>query len=128
MLGLAASEEGLEGSALLAETSRGTQGVNNEVALLDGLGTIDLVATEGSNDLVGFLGPAMAEEPSGRLGEVKHGDADEDGEDKLESDGEAPDKVIRTVRCAIVDPVSNQSTKGNDTAFNADEKTAVRCL
>lgn len=128
MLGLAASKESLEWSALLAVTAGSTEGVDNKVALLEGLGTVDLVTTESSNDLVGVLGAAVAEKPSGRLGKVEHGDDDEDGEDKLESDGETPDEVIGTVRRAVVDPVSNQGAKGNDTTFNADEKTTVRCL
>lgn len=128
MLGLAAGEESLEGSALLAVTAGSTKGVDNKVALLDGLGAVDLVTAESSNDLVGVLGAAVAEKPSGRLGKEEHGAGDEDGEDKLESDRETPNEVIGTVRSAIVNPVGNQSAKGNDTTFNANEKTTVRCL
>lgn len=121
----ATGEESLDGSALLATEARGADGVDNKVNLLLGLGAVDIEATDGSDDGGGLFVSLMGEKPSRRLGEPDHGDAKNETKEDLESNGESPDEVIRTVRRTIVDPVGDEGTKGNDTTLDTDEKTSV---
>lgn len=128
VLSPAVGEESLDGGALLTGETRGADGVEDDVTLLLGLDAVDLVAADGSNGGLGVLVPLVSEQPSGGLGQPDHGDADNEAKDALEGNGEAPDEVIGAVGGAVVDPVGDQSSEGDNTTLNADEQTTVARL
>ncbi len=125
VLRLAVGDEGFEWGAAAVGTARGTEGIDDQVALETRVRAVFLVAADGGDDAVGFGDAVVAEEPAGGLGEEEHGADDQDGEDDLEGDGEAPDEVVGPVRGAVVDPVGDQAAEGDDAALDADEEAAV---
>lgn len=118
-------EESLDGSALLAITTRGTERIDNEVALEHSLGASLFVTTDGGDDAVSFRLALVAQKPSRRLGKEHHGEDDEHGEDDLEGNRETPDKVIRPVGSTVVEPVGDQCTESDDTTFDTDQKSSI---
>ncbi|KAI6762648.1 hypothetical protein HG530_008628 [Fusarium avenaceum] len=125
VLGLSTGEESLNGSALLGSEARGTDGVDDTVSLGAGLVAVNLVATDGSDDSLGFLVAVVGEQPSRRLGKPDHGNTEDETKDDLEGNGESPCEVLGTVRAAVVDPVGDEGTEGNDTTLDTDEETSV---
>ena len=125
VLRLAVGEEGLDGGALLAGEARGADGVEDHVPLGLCLLAVDFISTEGGNGPLGLLVPLVGEEPARAVGQPDHDGAEDEGEDDLEGNGEAPDEVIGPVGRTVVDPVRNQRAKGDDAALDADEEAAV---
>lgn len=125
VLGLSTGEQSLDGSALLSSETRGTDRVDDSVALGACVIAVNLETSNGSDNLLGFFMAVVGEQPSRRLRKPDHANADNETEDDLEGNGETPSEVLGTVRAAVVDPVGDKGTEGNDTTFDTDEKTSV---
>jgi hypothetical protein len=80
---------------------------------------------ESGHDSCSFLLAVVSEEPAWRFRELSHHDKDDESEDDLESNGEAPGEIVRAVETTVVDPVRNQRANGDVAALNADDLTAV---
>ncbi|KAI6752019.1 hypothetical protein HG531_006715 [Fusarium graminearum] len=109
VLCLSTGEQSLDGGALLSSETRSTDGVDNSVALSTGLVTVNLKASDGGDDLFGFFVAVVNDKT----------------ENDLEGNGKTPGEVLGTVGAAVVDPVGDEGTKGNDTTFDTNKKTSV---
>lgn len=124
VLGLAVGPQLLHGSVSALHTG-GPDGIVDDDNLGLNLIVLTVLVSERGKNSVGFVDTSVGEEPSRRLGESQHQDENDQGESDLESDGESPDKGVRSVRATIVDPVGDQSTNGNVTTLDANELASV---
>lgn len=90
MLRLAARETGLQRCVLLAHIAGCSDGIEYDLALKDRLFGIDLETAEGSDDGCTLGVKATRQEPAGRFGKPVGRDGDNESEDDLEGDREAP--------------------------------------
>lgn len=90
MLRLAACKTCLQRCILLARIARCSDRIEYDLALEDGLFGIDFEAAEGSDNGCTLGVEATGQEPAGRFGEPVGRDGDNESEDDLEGDGEAP--------------------------------------
>lgn len=125
VLGLAVGEEGAEwGLSTLA--AGGCDGVEDNVALNDGLLVGVTESVECGEDAGGLLRAVSSQQPTWRLWKEDDTNAEDETEDDLEGDWESPGEVINgRVRSAVINPVGNHSTDGNNTTLDTDEQTTV---
>lgn len=90
MLRLAARKTRLQGCILLARIARRSDRIKNDLALEDCLFGIDFKTAEGGDDGCTLGVETAGQEPAGRLREPVGRDGDNESEDDLEGDGEAP--------------------------------------
>lgn len=124
VLGLSTSEESREGSLSTLVTS-GSDGLLDGLNLGHDLGGVAGSTVETSKNSLSLFATIVCEEPTRRLGKLHHHNKNDGSKDDLESDGESPDKGVRAIGTAIVDPVSDQRSDGDVTALNADELSTV---
>lgn len=124
VLGLSTSEESRERS-LAALVSSGSNGLLDGLNLGHDLGGVAGSTVETSKNSLSLFTTIVCEEPTRRLGKLHHHDENDGSKDNLESDGESPNKGVRAIGTAIVDPVSDQRSDGDVTALDADELSTV---
>lgn len=125
MLRLPAGEDGLERRALAPRVAGSADAVHDDALLQLRFLVVALEPPQRRDDRLAFLVAFAGEEPARGLGEPDHAQDEDEGEDGLEGDGEAPREVRGAVAGAVVDPVSDQGPEGDDAAFDADEEAAV---
>lgn len=125
VLGFAVREHGAEWGAFAACKAGCPDAVYDDGFLELRLFVVAFEAPERGNDCLAFLVPAPRKEPSRGFGEPYHADTDDEGEDDLEGDWEAPCQVWWTEGSAVVDPVGREGTKGDYTPFDADQETSI---
>jgi len=124
MLSLSASEKSRIGD-LSASVSTGLDSINDQGVLESDCCVGSLQTTKGSNDIDGIFVSVLRDQPSWRFRKEPNPDDKDYTEDDLESNGETPCQVIRSVGRAVVDPVRNHGPECNNSSFNTDEKTTV---
>lgn len=72
--------------------------------------------------------PILGEEPARRLWKPNWSNENYKSKDALEGDRKAPSEIWWTISAAIIQPISDKSTKGNNAALNTDEKSTVCSL
>ena len=127
VLARSASQEIAEAS-LLTQRARGTERVEGELFLNLGFVVVNFTAIESSEDIFAFFNAVFGDEVAGGVREEPHANDDDNTEDNLERNGEAPDQVGRAIVRSKVNPVGNRSTDGDDTTFDTDEETTVAGL
>lgn len=125
MLCLAPSEDGLERGALAPRVAGSADTVHDDALLQLRLLVVAFEAPQRRDDRLAFVVAFAGEEPARGLGEPDHAQDEDEGEDGLEGDGEAPREVRGAVAGAVVDPVGDQGAEGDDAAFDADEEAPV---
>ncbi len=111
--------------SLLAEGSRRTEGLEDELLLDLSLPVADFASGQGGEDILSLFDAVLGDQVSGGVGKVPHADDDDDTKEDLEGDGETPDQVRGTIVGTEIDPVGDGSTDGDDTTFNTDQKSTV---
>lgn len=127
MLCFAASEQGPE-RRVTSDVTRSANAVGDDASLELDLFVISVVTSQSSKRGHGFIVAISCHEPTRRLWQEQHDPRKERAEHDLEGNGEAPSEVWRAVAGSKIDPVCDQSTDGNHTAFDADQQSAVCSL
>jgi hypothetical protein len=124
MLSLAIREECTERRDA-SLVSRSSNTIHDDMGLESGLLIINGVATQRSNHLRSVLVTILGQQPTGRLGKPDHAKEHNECKHALESDWEAPRKLIRAIGAPVIDPIGDQSSKSNNSALNTNEQTMV---
>lgn len=90
MLRFPISEDGFERRAFAPSVTGSGDGVKDDLLLELAFFAIGLETTEGGDDGFALGVAASGEEPARGLGEPDHGDDEDESEDDLKGDGEAP--------------------------------------
>ncbi len=125
VLGFAVGEHRAERGAFAACVAGCPDAVQDDGFLQLGLFAVAFEAAECGDDRLAFRVPAAREEPSRGFREPDHADTDNEGEDDLEGDWEAPCQVRRAEGCTVVDPVGREGAESDDTSFDTNQETTV---
>ena len=101
------AEQRLERCAPTSRIPGRADGIHDDGFLELGFRVGDLEAAQRGDDGFAFFEAVARQQPAGGLGQPDHADADDQREDDLEGDGEAPDEGGGAVRGAEVDPVGD---------------------
>jgi len=124
MLSFAASEENRK-RGRFAEAASHLDGVENNAGLKLNLSIVNGLGLEGCQNDGGFILSIVRKQPSRRLGQSCSDTENDESEEALESDGETPDQVVRSVCAAVVDPVGDERADSDVTTLNADDLASV---
>ena len=125
LLGLAEGEESLPGTLVVL---LGLQISLHQVDIGHNVLAIGGAVVERSQDLTGLSLATLNDEPTGRLGQTQSTTSNQNGEHDLEGDGETPgDGLVgaSNVGGTEIDPVSDESTDGDNGTLKANEETTV---